>query len=263
MKILYISGNHPRHFHYINTIKEKHSVAGYIMECREHMIPEPPTDIAETDKKNFIRHFKERNEAELRYFGEQTVPECPTFEAAVDTLNSRESADFASSIRPDLALIFGAHLIKEPLLSALPSDTINLHMGLSPRYRGAATLFWPFYCLEPNYAGSTFHYIVSEPDAGNIIHQVVPELHSQDGIHDVACKTVLASAHDAVRLIDILKTGKTWKKHKQLATGKNFLGNDFKPEHLRVIYNIYDNDMVAQYLDGRLKSKEPKLFKQF
>ena len=27
--------------------------------------------------------------------------------------------------------------------------TINIHLGLSPWYRGSATLFWPSYNLEP------------------------------------------------------------------------------------------------------------------
>ena len=38
----------------------------------------------------------------------------------------------------DVALIFGTGLIKDPLYSALPADTINMHLGLSPRYRGSA-----------------------------------------------------------------------------------------------------------------------------
>ena len=29
---------------------------------------------------------------------------------------------------------------------------LNLHLGLSPWYKGSATLFWPFYFLQPNYS---------------------------------------------------------------------------------------------------------------
>jgi methionyl-tRNA formyltransferase len=154
-------------------------------------------------------------------------------------------------------------MVRDPLFSGLTQPTVNLHLGLSPRYRGAATLFWPFYFLEPPYAGSTFHFIVSEPDAGEIIHQVTPELHPDDGIHDVACKVVMQSAQDAVRLLEIYAEKGGWVTRKQKATGKNFLASDFIPEHLRVIYNVYNDDMVRQYLDGRLKCKMPSPYRQF
>ena len=164
---------------------------------------------------------------------------------------------------PDVVLIFGSDLIKEPLLSMLPRHTLNLHLGLSPRYRGAATLFWPFYFMEPTYAGSTFHYIVSEPDAGDIIHQVIPTLQRGDGIHDVSSKVVIDSVKHAIRLLEIFERGGVWKLYKQKSTGKNFLGSDFRPQHLRVIYNVFNDDMVDCYLDGNLESRTPRLVRQF
>jgi methionyl-tRNA formyltransferase len=180
-----------------------------------------------------------------------------------ERLNSAEVVGFVKKTKPDATFIFGASLIKEPLLSTLPHNTLNLHLGISPRYRGAATLFWPFYFLEPPYAGSTFHYIVGEPDAGDIVHQAVPHLDIRDGIHDVACKTVIVSAHEALALIEILRDKGRWKTRKQRSTGKNFLASDFKPEHLRVIYNQFNDDIVKYYLEGKLKSKTPNLVRQF
>jgi methionyl-tRNA formyltransferase len=178
-------------------------------------------------------------------------------------LNSQKTADFVQANAPDVVLIFGSKLIKDPLFSALPKNTINLHLGISPRYRGAATLFWPFYFMEPTYAGSTFHFIVSEPDAGAIIHQVLPKLVLGDKIHDVACKTIIDSAQDAVTLLAILNEKGSWKVHTQKATGKNFLESDFRPEHLRIIYTVFNDDMVDQYLQGSLKCKQPTLARQW
>jgi len=263
MKILYIGGNHPRHFYFINHLKKKNTLVGAVMEQRENFVPDPPENIPEIDRINFIRHFKDRDDAELRYFGQQSKPECPVLEVDFHSLNSRKSAEFVKSVDPDAVVVFGAHLLKDPLLSSLPFHTVNFHLGLSPRYRGAATLFWPFYFMEPNFAGCTIHYILPEADAGDIIHQVVPKLSTNDGIHDVACKTVVAATTDMAFLLDKLNDGKEWKAHKQKATGKNFLGKDFRPEHLRVIYNIYDNDMVKHYLDGKIKPENLKLFRQF
>jgi folate-dependent phosphoribosylglycinamide formyltransferase PurN len=263
MKLLWIGGDHPRHLFYINTVHQVFPLSGAIIEHRENLIPQPDPSLAPGDRDNFVRHFSNRAKAEGRYFGDQAVPGCPTHIVGRDGLNTQESVDFMTSIDPDVVLIFGSGLVKDPLYSRLPAQTVNLHLGISPRYRGAATLFWPFYFLEPPYAGTTFHYIVAEPDAGDVVHQVVPELDGGDGIHDVACKAVVASAHAALELLRILGEKGRWERFSQRGTGRNFLASDFKPEHLRVIYNVFDDDMVRHYLEGRLTSKTPKLMRQF
>lgn len=263
MRILWIGGSHPRHLHYIQAVQQAFPLAGAIVERRGAMIPQPPPGLAERDRLNFIRHFDNRARAEQRHFGDPPLPACPLLEVEAAELNTPRSAEFARQIQPDLVLVFGSGLVKEPLVSALPAHAVNLHLGLSPRYRGAATLFWPFYFLEPTFAGTTFHYIVAEPDAGDVVHQVLPALAPGDGIHDVACKAVVESARQIVPLLEIFARDGRWKLHRQRATGKNFLAADFKPEHLRVIYDLYDDAMVREVLEGRLESRRPTPVRQF
>ena len=263
MKLFWIGGSHPRHLYYINTIRKEFNLAGALIEMRENLLPQPPAGLEKLDRDNFILHFANREKAEMKYFGEQPFPDCPSMKVTHEALNSAESVDFLRSINPDLVLVFGSGMVREPLFSALPNHAVNLHLGLSPRYRGAATLFWPFYFLEPAFAGGTFHYIVSEPDAGEIIHQVVPELDKEDGIHDVACKTVVQSAKEAILLLKIYTERGSWVTRKQKATGKNFLAGDFMPQHLRTIYNVYHDEIVQQYLEGKLPQRKPSLFRQF
>jgi len=263
MKILFIGGSHPRHLYYANKIHEKFPFSGAIIQIRENIIPQPESYLEDHDKQNFLKHFRNRENLERKYFGKQEFPDCSLLKTSKDELNSEKSSEFVDKIKPDLVLIFGCSLIKDPLYSKLPENSINLHLGLSPRYRGSATLFWPFYFMEPNFAGSTFHQIVSEPDAGNIIHQSVPDLEVDDTIHDVACKTIIHSTKDALRLLKKIDEKKQWKRFVQKGTGKNFLHSDFKAEHLRVIYDIFNDDMVKYYLKDKLKSKKPNLIRQF
>ena len=103
---------------------------------------------------------------------------------------------------------FLPNLIKENIMNIMPKLSINLHLGLSPWYRGSATLFWPFYNLQPQFAGSTFHQIVNEPDAGDILHQTIPVLKKGDTLHEVAAKVVIQSTVDAVKLLKIIEKDK-------------------------------------------------------
>jgi len=55
----------------------------------------------------------------------------------------------------------------------------------------------------------------------------------------------------------------SWKKYKQKGTGKNFLSRDFRPEHLRLIYDLFDDKIVKEYLDGNILSNKMNFIKQF
>lgn len=261
-RILWVGGDQRRHLHYVNGLKDLNIVGGIVQE-RDNAIPSFKAQFGTDgviDRVNWDTHFRQRNEAEEKYFGNPKLPELPLLKVDKETLNDIDSCDFVKKIKPDMAIVFGTRMIREPLLSCLPKKTINLHLGLSPRYRGAATLFWPFYMLEPNWAGTTFHYIVDTPDGGDIIHQVVPQLEMGDGIHDVAFKAVLQSTKEALVLFQMDK----WKRFKQKPeAGKNFLESDFQPKHLRVIYTYFGNKIVDAYLNGDIKPKEPNLKRQF
>ena len=264
MRLVWIGGNHPRHLSFGKRLEKEFGLAGAVIQERENLLPIPPTDLNPIDHENFVRHFSNRAKAEAKYFGDGKYPDCPLKLVESDLeLSSQKTADFIENCAPDLILLFGPGLIKDPLYSQLPCPTVNLHLGLSPRYRGAATLFWPFYFLEPAYAGSTLHFIIGEVDAGAIVHQSVPKLDPSDQIHDVACKTILASTEDALTVLDIFNQKRAWKTSRQRGTGKNFLDRDFRPEHLRVIYNLFNDDIVKQYLEGNLGQKKPILMKQF
>ena len=262
MKVLLFSGTHPRHLYVHRAILGAFEVCGVVCMRREEMLPQPPPGTSAHDAENFQRHFADRLAAEQKYFGEPVAEkifsQVPVLRCDKQTINTAEVAEFVKKCAPDMAFLFGPALIKEPLMSALPRDRVNLHLGLSPWYRGAATLFWPFYNLEPQFAGSTFHQITPAADAGAIIHQTVPELSAGDGIHDVACKTILASTADLLKLLELRKHGE-FKETKQRSSGRLYLSGDFRPEHLRVVYDLFGGKMVDVYLNGEISQHKPEL----
>lgn len=257
MRLLWIGGNHPRHLYYINTVARAFMPGRGVMEIREHLLPRPPEGTNAHDKALFVEHFARREQAEAAHFGAQVPPACVLRQVGRPGLNTPETAAFVRDYAPDVALVFGCGIIKSPLLEALPRHTLNLHLGLSPRYRGSATLFWPFYFQEPAYAGATFHYLLAEPDAGAVVHQSLPELARGDGIHDVACKVVRQSAADMVGLLAALERQGDWPAQAQRGSGKLFLSTDFRPEHLRVNYDLFGDAMVDHFLDGAIAQKRP------
>ena len=262
MRIMMVCGDHARHRFVLNKLAERFDLCGVLIQKREPIVPIPTDELTPQDRSNFIRHFGEREVTERQIFGNPSWCVDQKLEMDFQCLDQSEALQFVRNLKPDAALVFGTGLLGPELLAKLPPHTLNLHLGLSPRYRGAATLFWPFYFLEPAWAGATFHYLVSEPDAGDVVHQVCPPLHRSDGIHDVGCRTVVVAAEEAVLLFERLEQTEKWERKRQKGTGKNFLVRDFHAQHLRVVYDLYENKLVQAFLDGELPDRRPVLFRQ-
>ena len=264
MKLVLFSGTHSRHL-FVNkeVVKYFDDVLVIVME-REDLLPEPPKGLAQRDEELFRQHFMNRKIVEDATYGELRASEVFAKSEIIyisqDQLNSEETAKRVRDFEPDFCFIFGTDLILEPVFDVLPTDKVNLHLGLSPWYKGAATLYWPFYLLQPQWCGVTFHQISRQPDAGEIIHQCVPELARGDRIHEVAAKCVVKAAEDLPRLLDHwLKTQKFVGKSQQ-TSGRNWRASEFHASQLRVIYDQFDDDIVDAYIDGELGQRKPNLF---
>jgi len=263
MKVLLFVGTHPRHLFFHKTIIDSGVDYFAVVMKRGGLIPATPKNILEQDKKNYTRHFKERNEIEIKNFGNLKVSD--VFEDSrtitVDSLNlnSVSVKEKILKFNADIAIIFGVHLIKEPVFNILPDYKINLHLGLSPWYRGSATLFWPFYYLKPQFAGLTLHNISNKPDSGDIFHQSTPKLSKGDGIHNVAAKVVIDGSKEVLKMLKKFNKEKKLSFQSQKTTGRLWLGKDFKPIHLRVIYDLFENQIVDEYLSGNLDNDLPNL----
>lgn len=264
MKVLLLTGSHPRHLYVVNELVKTGFVTAHVMEKREAFVPQPPLGLEKIDLTNFIRHFKDRDEAEHHHLeGNDTVSvSVPTLEVTMQHLNSLETIEWIKKQQFDLAISYGVHKLSDELLEALGGNAWNIHGGLSPWYKGNTTLFWPFFMLKPNWAGMTIHRLSSRLDAGDIVHHSVPTLEYGDGLHDVACKAVIQVAKDLTQIVTTIKLENV-QYLPQKGTGKLWIGTDWQPQHLRFVYNTYNNDIVDQFLDGKLTKVEPKLISAF
>lgn len=264
MKVLLLTGSHPRHFYVVNQLAEAGLVVGHVVEMREAFIPQPPSDLEEIDRVNFIRHFADRDEAERRHFAGHTevYRNIPTLKLTLEELNCKETIEWVKKLDFDVAISYGVHKLHNEFLEVLGEHAWNIHGGLSPWYKGNTTLFWPFIMLRPNWAGMTIHRLSPRLDGGDIVHQSVPELSYGDGIHDVACKAVIQVAKDLRKILTTIPL-EDIQYIPQKGNGKLWIGTDWLPQHLRFVYNTYNNDIVDQFLDGKLPRLDPPLISAF
>ncbi len=263
MKLVLFSGDHPRHLFVTKKVLEFFDDILVVVMRREELLPEPPRDLDDHDKELFKLHFENRHRVESSVYenlnARDVFKNFNSIFVEPNELNTTLVADKVREFNADLCFIFGVDLILDPVIDVLPKDKINLHLGLSPWYKGGATLFWPFYHLEPQFCGSTFHQITKQADAGEIIHQCVPELRPGDNIHDVAARCVIKARDDLNKIFDHWNSKQSFEGEVQKASGRNWRGVDFHASQLRVIYDLYQDKIVDNYLSGSLGNRKPKL----
>lgn len=269
MNVSVICGSHPRNCELIRALAEIQSVniQNVVLFEREEITPPPPENLANDLKRLWITHFSKRASIEQQFFtaDDRITSHFNTRIVRTQTeLNSQGTVNFINRNKPEACFITGVPILQDPLYSNLPPYTINLHLGLIPEYKGAITMFWPFYMLEPKMAGCSYHIIGRKVDTGQLIHQFCPKLELGDTMHLVAAKATVGALADIEKIVrwtkSQLENARPPRPDKTLETrGKLFTRADFTPEKLRLIYELYDDKIVDLCLRGEIESREPSL----
>lgn len=263
MKIVFITGNHPRHAYMARAIASTGLLDTVIIEQRENFKLSVPNNIPDDLKLLFTHHFNERDRIEGVFFDKIDWPEVNLVNIAIEQLNSSKIRSLLTQVKPDLLLTYGCHMLDDETLKCVQGEKWNCHGGLSPWYRGATTHFWPSYMLEPQMTGMTVHELTSALDAGDVVHQCVPDLIRGDSLHMLAARAVKKLGEELPILINLLsEKGQIVKKH-HTTQGALWPAAKWRPEHLRVIYQLYSDKIVDKYLDGEFINKQPILYRQF
>ena len=126
-----------------------------------------------------IQHYLARKQSEHDFFGDFVdqlkFSEKTSFIQPGD-INSSQVIETVKSINPDLIICYGTSSSNQELLDLFSGRFLNVHLGLSPYYRGSGTNVWPMINRELEYVGATFMYIDAGIDTGNIIHQIRPKI---------------------------------------------------------------------------------------
>jgi phosphoribosylglycinamide formyltransferase 1 len=190
----------------------------------------------------------ERETVERRYFGDVSFPDTKLYEIPQGMINSPVVLEWVQQQNPDLIVLYGTGLLKQPLLSTYDNRIINIHLGLSPYYRGAGTNFWPLVHREPEYVGATIHLAVERVDAGGILLQVRPQAERTDRSHDLGTKTIIQGFETMPSVLSLYLQGRLLPHRQDLSQGRVFKRKDFNAEAVRTMWRHFDSAMMEEYL---------------
>jgi len=212
------------------------------------------TDGLSPEDKNLIEsHFKARDKSERLYFNNfKKFPRgVKHLSLKHNTINDLETYKLIASLKPDAIVLFGTSIIKNPLLSKYEGKIINLHLGLSPYYKGSGTNLWPLYHEEPECVGATIHLAVKKVDAGGILHQYRPDLTRKDTIHDIGNKVILKGGKILPYVLEQYLNESIIPVPQYNSGGRILKIADFTPEILRNTIQKLQNGMISEYIEKK------------
>ena len=247
MRTLILTSNAIRHRYLANALTDQATDALVIPECR------PSQSLGAGDRSDLIRtHLEKRRETEERFFGDRPFksPSRPILRGEVN------DDDVLRTVRvfdPEVAFVFGSSILRQPLLSLIGEGRfVNLHLGISPYYRGSGTNFWPFVNRELQFVGSTVLHIDPGVDTGDIICHVVPQFEMGDDVHSAGCKVIRDSVEVLRRVYDLVERGVALPRTQQWEpnTVRYYRRRDFSEEVLQQYHRNMANGMIEDYLRG-------------
>ena len=252
MKVIILTSDGLRHKFFANSLSSELDDTLIISESKQ-----TNSENLKLNNTNLIdEHFKLRNKTEESFFPNDSSFIKEVLSIPYKDINREDIFQKIKEFKPDIIFIYGSSIIKEPLLSFTTKiPTFNLHLGISPYYRGSGTNFWPFVNEELEYVGSTILHINSGIDTGKIICHTRPKIEFDDDVHSIGCKVIQSSVQSLLKIMKMVDKGITPLSNSQWSVDNEryYKTSDFNEKVLLKYKNNLKNGLIKNYLSNPKK----------
>lgn len=149
---------------------------------------------------------------------------------------------------PDVIISYGCSIIGESLIQTFSRRFVNLHLGLSPYYRGSGTNFWPLVNGEPEYVGVTFMHIDAGVDTGSIIHQERADIFHGDTPHSIGNRLIRTMVPVTARIVRAMDSLQEMPQPPAPPTERYYKKKDFSEESVAELSRRFSDGLIETYL---------------
>ena len=96
------------------------------------------------------------------------------------SVNEASSVDFINKLSPDIIVVNGTRIISKKNINLINCPLINIHVGITPKYRGVHGGYWALNNNDIKNCGVTVHLVDAGIDTGGILCQKSIKIKSTD-----------------------------------------------------------------------------------
>lgn len=259
MKIVILTGDEMRHEYFRLSVANDGRfkvLASYCEGVEKSLQNRVKNNINSSPLEKF--HVEARTQSEQDFFGDLISlmkDKSNPIKIPSGKINDEEVVAQIQLLDADLLVCYGSSLIKSTLLKTYENRFLNVHLGLSPYYRGSGTNVWPLINSEPHMVGATFMHIDEGIDTGNIIHQIRAEIFAGDSPHSIGNRLIKKMTHTYCDII--ASFNKLTEEMQPKSEGQLYFEKDFDSEACSRLYQNLCNDMIYKYISKANTSEFP------
>lgn len=102
---------------------------------------------------------------------DQTIPAQKI--SRVKSVNTKACRKILRQSKSDFILVNGTRIIGKKTLASTTKKFVNIHAGITPKYRGVHGGYWALASDDKENCGVTLHYVDAGVDTGDIIAQAI------------------------------------------------------------------------------------------
>ena len=252
MKIVILTGDEMRHQYFRTKIALSDGISVLASYCEgvekslANQVNDNP-DVSELERLHVIARTQSENDFFAQTLASATDHSNPK-KITKGAINDADIVQEITELNPDLLVCYGSSLIKSELLQTFEGKFLNVHLGLSPYYRGSGTNIWPLINGEPDMVGATFMYIDEGIDTGNIIHQIRADIYLGDSPHSIGNRLITKMTDTYVQLI--LSFDHLTKEKQPQSDGKLYLQKHYDKDACRKLYDQFSDRMIETYIQN-------------
>ncbi len=216
-------------------------------------------------KQNYYDTARKESEVIRAHFARLAAAEAAEFEPRirsqarppvqiVEEINSELRVEQVRKAGVDVVLLFGTVILKDMWLRAFPDKIVNLHLGLSPFYRGAATLFWPFVTGELECVGSTVHLATQRVDAGAILRRIKADPQPGDSYYSLTNRLIRRSIEAMPDIVAAYLSGTIRPLAQDFGCGRAYRMRDFNETVLAKALAFVGDGLTREQIDRASRS---------
>ncbi len=156
----------------------------------------------------------------------------------INSVNSVLIIDLIEKIKPEIILLNGTRILSREIIEQITCPIINIHVGITPQYRGVHGGYWALFNNDVENFGVTIHHVDKGIDTGNIIKQVRITPDKRDNF---TTYPILQYAFACKELPEIVQA--------IVQNGTEHYSNEFTPTKSKLWYH----PTLSQYLFGKAK----------
>ena len=98
----------------------------------------------------------------------------------VSSVNEGVCLNAIHLLQPDIVIVNGTRIISKKILQSTNAIFVNMHVGITPAYRGSHGGYWALHNNDVENFGTTIHLVDAGVDTGAVIRQIFIKPDKQD-----------------------------------------------------------------------------------